>query len=75
MGLDGSGVECLTCNKYILQLHNGNPEWHPSGEYIVFQAQDPDLEGLPPGFFMNPISKGDIDSTTLIRKMKDKVKS
>jgi Tol biopolymer transport system component len=49
MGLDGSGVECLTCNKCVPQLHNGNPEWHPSGEYIVFQAQNPDLKGLPPG--------------------------
>ena len=50
MSLDGSGVECLTCSTHVPQLHNGNPEWHPSGEYIVFQAQDPDLKGLPPGF-------------------------
>ena len=49
MGLDGSGVECLTCSRNVPQLHNGNPEWHPSGEYIVFQAQDPDLKGLPEG--------------------------
>jgi len=49
MRLDGSGVECLTCGKPVPQLHNGNPSWHPSGEYIVFQAQDPDLKGLPPG--------------------------
>lgn len=49
MGLNSSGVECLTCNKRVPQLHNGNPEWHPSGEYIVFQAQDPNLKGLPPG--------------------------
>jgi Tol biopolymer transport system component len=43
--LDGSGLHCLTCDQ--LMHHNGNPEWHPSGEYIVFQAQDPDLQGLP----------------------------
>jgi len=49
MSLDGSGAECLTCDKHELQLHNGNPVWHPLGEYIVFQAQDPDLKGLPPG--------------------------
>jgi hypothetical protein len=48
MQLDGSHVECLTCNKSVPPLHNGNPVWHPSGNYIVFQAQDPDLEGLPP---------------------------
>ena len=46
---DGSGLECLTCNKEVPQLHNGNPSWHPSGEYIVFQAQDPDLKGFPQG--------------------------
>lgn len=49
MGLDDSGVECLTCGNLMPQLHNGNPSWHPSGEYIGFQAQDPDLKGLPPG--------------------------
>ena len=49
MSLDGSGGECLTCNNSVPQLHNGNPQWHPSGEYIVFQSQDPDLKGLPPG--------------------------
>jgi acetyl esterase/lipase len=47
--LDGSDKRCLTCDKKdVPQLQNGNPEWHPSGDYIVFQAQDPDLE-LPPG--------------------------
>lgn len=47
MGVDGSDVACLTCDNPVLQLHNGNPSWYPSGEYIVFQAQDPDLTGLP----------------------------
>jgi Tol biopolymer transport system component len=48
MRLDGSHMECLTCNKSVSQLHNGNPVWHPSGKYIVFQSQDPELQGLPP---------------------------
>ncbi len=31
---------CLTCNKRgCPQKHNGNPAWHPSGEYIVFTAE------------------------------------
>ena len=39
---DGSDAECVTCdNPGIPQLHNGQPAWHPSGEYIVFQSQDP----------------------------------
>lgn len=47
---DGSGLQCLTCDKAALpQLQNGNPQWHPSGEYIVFQSQDPNLSGLPLG--------------------------
>jgi acetyl esterase/lipase len=48
--LDGSDKRCLTCNmKDVPQLHasRGNPEWHPSGDFIVFQAQDPELR-LPP---------------------------
>ena len=47
--LDGSYKQCLTCGKKdVPQLHNGNPEWHPSGDWIVFQAQDPELK-LPSG--------------------------
>jgi len=29
------------------QKHNGNPAWHPSGEYIVFTAEN---EDVVPGF-------------------------
>jgi len=47
MNPDGSGQKCLTCNKPKLAGHNGNAEWHPSGEYLVFQAQDIGLT-LPP---------------------------
>jgi hypothetical protein len=51
--LDGSDLHCLTCDREdVPQLHNGNPAWHSSGEYLVFQAQDPDL-GLPSGAWTN----------------------
>ena len=37
---DGSGDVCLTCGKDGLPgRHMGNPAWHPSGKYIVFQAE------------------------------------
>jgi Tol biopolymer transport system component len=40
MALDGSGDTCLTCGKAGLpQRHNGNPAWHPSGNFIVFQSE------------------------------------
>ena len=41
---DGSDAKCLTCgNNKVPQLHNGQPAWHPSGLYIVFQSQEPSL--------------------------------
>jgi Tol biopolymer transport system component len=47
--LDGSDKQCLTCGRTnVPPLQKGNPEWHPSGDFIVFQAQDPDLK-LPAG--------------------------
>jgi Tol biopolymer transport system component len=46
---DGSGVRCLTCNASgIAQQHNGNPAWHPSGRYIVFQSENPSQRGRRP---------------------------
>lgn len=37
---DGFSERCLTCNKQgVPQKHNGNPAWHPSGDYIVFTAE------------------------------------
>jgi Tol biopolymer transport system component len=36
----GRAERCLTCDKSELpKKSKGNPAWHPSGEYIVFQAQ------------------------------------
>ncbi|MBM3128102.1 MAG: hypothetical protein FJ009_05620 [Chloroflexi bacterium] len=54
--LDGADKRCLTCDKKeVPQLQNGNPERHPSGEWIVFQAQDPALR-VPPGAIGNFIA-------------------
>jgi len=45
MNPDGSDQRCLTCSVSNLpQLNNGNPTWHPSGEFLAFQSQDPKLE-------------------------------
>ncbi|HLQ23469.1 MAG TPA: hypothetical protein VK132_09690, partial [Gemmatimonadales bacterium] len=44
---DGSGETCLTCGPrpgFPLR-HKGNPAWHPSGQYIAFQAQKLGLSG------------------------------
>lgn len=45
MNADGTKQVSLTAGKAGLpQRHNGNPAWHPSGRYIVFQAQK---SGIP----------------------------
>jgi len=37
---DGSDEKCLTCDKPGLpNRHQGNPAWHPSGDWIVFTAE------------------------------------
>lgn len=43
MNTDGSQQKCLTCNNPDLPMHNGNPTWYASGEYIAFQGVDPCL--------------------------------
>jgi len=41
MNPDGSDERCLTCDKAALpNKHIGNPAWHPSGNWIAFQAQN-----------------------------------
>jgi len=48
MNMDGTKRKCLTCGKaQVPQKHNGQPAWHPSGGFIVFQSVDPKLKGLP----------------------------
>jgi Tol biopolymer transport system component len=45
---DGGEQRCLTCDTTRLpQKHIGNPVWHPSGKFIVFQAQK---RGVPKKF-------------------------
>jgi hypothetical protein len=37
---DGTGLTCRTCGHPDLpNRHIGNPAWHPSGRYLVFQAE------------------------------------
>lgn len=37
---DGSEMTCLTCDKPELpNRHQGNPAWHPSGDWIIFTAE------------------------------------
>ena len=41
MNIDGTSVECLTCNKEALKetRNRGQSSWHPTGKYIVFTAE------------------------------------
>lgn len=40
MSINGSNKQCLTCDHPILPTkHIGQPAWHPSGKYIVVQAE------------------------------------
>ncbi len=42
---DGSGRRCLTCgHPQVPHKHNDLPAWHPGGDYILFQSQDPALD-------------------------------
>jgi Tol biopolymer transport system component len=41
---DGSGQQCLSCESPVPRLHNGNPAWHPSGRFLVFQSLDPEIK-------------------------------
>ncbi len=50
---DTSQVTCLTCgHPTIPQKHNGQPAWHPSGNWIVFQVEKPSHAGI--SFFSSP---------------------
>ena len=43
MNPDGSDEYCLTCHIPGLSHNSGNPAWHPSGEWIVFQSVNTSL--------------------------------
>lgn len=52
MNPDGSNSHRISGPESGLpQLNNGNPAWHPSGEFMVVQSQDPDLSGLPDNIY------------------------
>ena len=47
VGLVPDNERCLTCADPQFPGHNGNPAWHPSGAFLVFQAHDVSLTFLP----------------------------
>jgi Tol biopolymer transport system component len=56
MDLNGKNQTCLTTNRSVfLEKHNGNPAWHPSGDYIVFQAQNPKIGKLFAGSWLHKV--------------------
>ncbi len=53
---DGYDRRCLTCEPLeFRRLHTGNPTWHPSGDYLVFEAEKPFRRaGAPEPFLRVP---------------------
>jgi Tol biopolymer transport system component len=49
MDTDKGDERCLTCDNSDLAGNNGNPEWHPSGEYVIFQGEDVSLRTAEEG--------------------------
>lgn len=56
MSIDGTNKKCLTCNYPTLPTRNvGQPAWHPSGNYLVVQAEKQiHPEGIASGLSANP---------------------
>ncbi|MFC1671369.1 hypothetical protein ACFL20_13330 [Spirochaetota bacterium] len=49
---DGINAVCLTCDEeQINRYHSGNPVWHPSEEWIVFQSVNQDLADMFLGIY------------------------
>ncbi len=46
MDINGASKRCITCDNPNFNWQNGCPDWHTSGNFIVFQAQDPKLTGI-----------------------------
>ena len=53
---DGSDTRCLTCDNPALpkQRNIGQPAWHPSGRYLVFQAEKAQHEKVRMGHRVTP---------------------
>ena len=53
---DGHDRRCLTCDPLdFRKRHTGNPTWHPSGDYLVFEVERPFRRaGLPEPFLNVP---------------------
>lgn len=53
---DGSNLICLTCGKPQLPAlgHKGQPYWHPSGEYIIFTAENTEFARKGKGLTSEP---------------------
>jgi hypothetical protein len=59
---DGSDTHCLSNqNQQLAQIDNGNPAWHPSGNYLVIEASDmaaPPMATKAPDRFKRVTSPG-----------------
>ena len=44
---DGSGAECLTCNRPEVPLNSGGAQFDPSGRYLIFSAEQAEHYRLP----------------------------
>lgn len=53
---DGHDKRCLTCDPLeFRRRHTGNPTWHPSGDYLVFEVEKPFRRaGAPAPFLQVP---------------------
>lgn len=50
MAADATGVECLTCDHVdVARGNNGQPAWHPDGDWLVFQSESPEhpVDAMP----------------------------
>lgn len=51
---DGHDRRCLTCDPLEFRKHHtGNPTWHPSGDYLVFEVEKPFRHAGAPEPFLN----------------------
>ena len=51
---DGHDRRCLTCEPLeFRKRHTGNPTWHPSGEYLVFEVEKPFRRAGAPAPFVD----------------------